>query len=219
MYDILMQCPLFIGLNSDKISELIGDNSPYTVNKYKKGDVIASKDSAYSGLMIILSGSVSGEFTYTSGQSLLVDILETPQLIAPAFLFGGCNRLPVDVIAQCEDVEILTLHRGLIFDIMQEEMVILSNFIDIISNRANAWSKKIYVLSLKTLEAKFAHYLLEQSSNDITIPDVAHIAEYFGSTRSSLQTVIETLKRKQIISCVAGKIEVLNREALEDIEK
>ena len=63
MYDILMQCPLFIGLNSDKISELIGDNSQYTVNKYKKGDVIASKDSAYSGLMIILSGSVSGEFT------------------------------------------------------------------------------------------------------------------------------------------------------------
>ncbi len=219
MYDILTQCPLFMGLGSETISELIGDNSQYTIDKYKKGDVIASKDSAYSGLMIILKGCVSGEFTYTSGQSLLVDVLEAPQLIAPAFLFGGCNRLPVDVIAQCDDVEILTLHRGLIFEIMQEEMVVLSNFIDIISNRANAWSKKIYVLSLKTLEAKFAHYLLEQSSSVIIIPDVAHIAEYFGATRSSLQTVMETLMRKRIIDCVGGKIEVLNRVALEDIEK
>ena len=134
MYDILMKCPLFIGLNSGKICELIGDNPQYTINNFKKGDVIANKDSAYSGLMIILRGSVSGEFTYTSGQSLIVDVLEAPQLIAPAFLFGGCNRLPVDIVAQCDDVEILTLHRGLIFEIMQEEMVVLSNFIDIISS-------------------------------------------------------------------------------------
>ena len=218
MYDILMQCPLFMGLDSDRICELIGDNSQYTVDSYKKGDVIADKDSAYSGLMIILRGSVSGEFTYTSGQSLVVDVLEAPQLIAPAFLFGGCNRLPVDVVAQCDEVEMLTLHRGLIFEIMQEEMVVLSNFIDIISNRANAWSKKIYVLSLKTLESKFAHYLLEQSSDDIIIPDVAHIAEYFGATRSSLLTVIETLKRKHIINCTEGRVEILSREALKSIE-
>lgn len=35
------------------------------------------------------------------------------------------------------DVTIMTIHRGYIFELMQNNVVIMSNFVDILSNRAN----------------------------------------------------------------------------------
>lgn len=54
----------------------------------------------------------------SGGKTIVVDPIEAPQLIAPAFLFGGYNKLPIDVIAD-GDVTIMTLHRGYIFELMR----------------------------------------------------------------------------------------------------
>ncbi len=220
MYDILTRCPLFRGLDAGQIRELINSDD-VSVTSYKKGETIAHRDTAYSGLMILLKGSAAGTITYPSGQSIHIDAIEAPELIAPAFLFGGYNRLPVDVVAET-DAEILTLHRGYLFELMQEQVVILSNFIDIISNRADVWSKKIYALSFKSLKEKLASYLLDHSSEEQTtvpIPDIKEIAEYFAATRSALLSVIEGLEKKHIIRAEGNNIEITNRAALKDILK
>ncbi len=219
MYTILTECPLFRGMTADQIKEIIEPGQNCTITDYKEGDMIAHKDMAYSGLMILLKGDVRGQMTDPVGKILKVDTIEAPQLIAPAFLFGGYNRLPIDVIANT-DVQILTLHRGLVFELMQENILILSNFIDIISNRANVWSKKIYLLSYNSLKAKIAHYLLDHTSEQaptVEIPSITEIAEYFAATRNSLLTVLEGLEKKHILRLGKEHITVINREALREL--
>lgn len=221
MYDILTECPLFRGMTAAQIEEIVEPGQNSTVTRYGEGDLIARKDTAYSGLMILLRGNVRGQVTDAAGRILKVDTIEAPQLIAPAFLFGGYNRLPVDVIANTE-VEILTLHRGLVFELMQENILILSNFIDIISNRANVWSKKIYFLSFRSLKEKAAGYLLGHSteaSPSVEMPDIREIAQYFDATRSAVQTVLAELEKKRLVALSGDRITVLNRKGLEDILK
>lgn len=221
MYKALVNCPLFRGLSAERIKELIGNSDNYVVNTYQKGDVIAHRDSNYSGLMILLSGKITGQMTYRSGKNIVIDMVEESQLIAPAFLFGGYNRLPVDVIAQTQ-TQILTLHRGFIFELMQENVIILSNFIDIISNRANVWSKKIYLLSFQSLKSKVVSYVLDNSSDQqpvLKIPEVDQIADYFLSTRSSVIAVLDDLSKRKFISVEGQTITVVNRCALSDILK
>ena len=170
--------------------------------------------------MIILKGRVHGEMV-SGGKTIVVDPIEAPQLIAPAFLFGGYNKLPIDVIAD-GDVTIMTLHRGYIFELMQANVLIMSNFIDIISNRANVWSKKIFFLSFRSLKEKVATYLLEHTSEEsgsVPVPDIREIAEYFDATRSALQTVLMELEKKHLIRSEAASIAVLNRKGLRDILK
>lgn len=220
MYDILTRCPLFRGMDAGQIKQIITSDD-VSITSYKKGDIIAKRDTAYSGLMILLQGSASGTVSYPSGKLLHIDAIEAPELIAPAFLFGGYNRIPIDVVAE-NDVEILTLHRGYLFELMQENVLILSNFIDIISNRADVWSKKIYALSFMSLKEKLASYLLDHSSEEnpvVPIPDIKEIAEYFAATRSALLTVIEGLEKKHIIRTDTANITILNRNALKDILK
>lgn len=136
MYSILTKCPLFRGLNEDKIKSLIGADGDYTIAKYKDGESIALRGTAYSGLMIVLEGCARGEISYSSGEREVIDTIEAPQLITPSFIFGSYNKLPIDITAD-GDVTIMTLHRGYLFEIMQSDILIMSNFIDIISNRAN----------------------------------------------------------------------------------
>lgn len=223
MYSILAKCPLFRGLTEDKIKEIIDGRGDYTVTDYNDGDYIARQDTAYSGLMIIIKGKVHGKMTYASGKTVNVDVLEAPQLIAPAFLFGGYNKLPIDVIAD-GPTTIMTLHRGYIFELMQANVLILSNFIDIISNRANVWSKKIFFLSFSSLKEKVVTYLLGHTSEQVpvmVVPDITEIAEYFDATRSSVITVLKELDKKHVIRFSDGEnsVEVLNRRGLEDILK
>jgi len=221
MFKILTDCPLFRGMSADRIRQLLGPDTNYAVVSYRKGEMIARKDTAYSGLMILLQGRATGQVTDRAGKTIRVDAIEAPQLIAPAFLFGGYNRLPVDVIAAA-DAEILTLHRGMIFEMMQEDVLVLSNFIDIISNRANVWSKKIYLLSYKSLKEKVAHYLLDHTTAEapgVAVPSIPEMAEYFGATRSATLTVLEGLEKKQIIRLGRDQITILNRSVLEEILK
>lgn len=221
MFEILTKCPLFRGLDADQIEDILKTDDVISVSRFKQGDLIAMHDTAYSGLMILLSGRASGTFTYPSGDIVHMEAIEAPQMIAPAFLFGGYNRLPIDVIADT-DTELLTLHRGYLFDLMQDNTIIMSNFIDIISNRAGVWQKRIYALSFKTLKEKLAAYLLDHSgenNNTVRMPDIKEIAEYFSATRSSLQTVIEGLEKKKIIESDGDNMIILNREALKDFLK
>ncbi|MCC8019608.1 MAG: Crp/Fnr family transcriptional regulator [Rikenellaceae bacterium] len=220
IYDILTGCPLFRGMTSKDI-ECILTRDDVSVSEYSTGQLIAQKDTAYSGLMIILTGSAEGVFVYPSGQKSAIETLSPGELISPAFLFGGYNRLPVDVVA-AENTSVLTLHRGLLFELMQDYTLILSNFIDIISNRAGVWQKRIYALSYKTLREKLASYLLDHTqdgSAEVPVPDIKEIADYFSATRSSLLSVIEGMEKKHLIESDGRVIRILNRCGLEEVLK
>lgn len=202
-------------MSAEKISELLKDRQ-FSTDDYQKGDFIAYRDTAYSGLMILLKGKVRGETADSQGLRTLVDVIAAPQLIAPAFLFGGYNRLPIDVVAD-EPVTVLTLHRGLLFELMQENTIIMSNFIDIISNRANMLSRKIFFLSFRTIREKMSAYLLEQSRTGHTLIDISDmnkLAEDFDAPRSAITAVIADLVKHKIIEQLDNKLKILNPEAL-----
>lgn len=217
MYEILTRCPLFRGLDAGQIKEIL-DTTDTDVRTYSRGEMVARRDTAYSGLMIILRGSAIGMFTFPSGKSITMEAIEAPELIAPAFLFGGYNRLPIDVVAD-SDLEILTIHRGSLFALIQDHTIVLSNFIDILSDRTNVWQKKIYALSFRSLKEKLASYLIDHSADGdvVPVPDIKDIAEYFGATRNSLLSVAEGLQKKNILRLENENIRILNREALKDI--
>jgi len=218
IYEILTGCPMFRGMNASQVKAVLSGSDNYAVRKFGKGDVIARRDQTYSGLMILLKGSAEGRMSLASGKVVTIDSIEAPQLIAPAFLFGGYNRLPVDVVA-LSDGELMTLHRGFVFEMMQQHTLVLSNFIDILSDRANVWSKKIYFLSFRSLKEKVATYLLHGGGERVEVGDLSQMAESLGVTRSSLQRVLDVLADKHLIATDKGGITILNRSAIEGILK
>lgn len=216
MFPVLNNCPLFRGLDTESVHELLGCSS-YIINKYETGDLIARRDMAYSGLLIIVEGSIRGTVTLANGKEQLIDTISAGQLIAPAFLFGGYNRLPIDVYAN-ESTKIMTLHRGSLFEMMQDNTVVLSNFIDIISNRANYFSRKIYTLTVLMLKEKVAGYLLGLAAHNSELRvDIHAMAAAIDATRESCTQTLNELEKKGFIKLDGQQLRIINRQALQEL--
>lgn len=217
MHESLMKCALFKGLTVEKIEELM-NRSSCTVTDYVRGDVIAPRDMAYSGLMIILEGAVAGQRVLSTGRTVLTEAFEAPELISPAFLFGGYNRLPIDVVAATDRVKIMVLHRASVFAMMQDNMIVLSNFIDIISNRANLLTKKLFFLSFESLKERTVQFLLDHNADcQPFVIDEKELADYFEVRLDSLERVLQDLLKAGGISMSGSVITVRSPEALKKL--
>lgn len=219
MYDILQFSPIFKGLKPDILKDLFSKTQFY-VKSFEKGESIAFRDEQYDTLMIIIKGKIKGEMQDFNGKVIKIEDLEAPQPLAPAFLFGSANKLPVDIFSESK-CEILFIPKASFMFLMQENSIILKNYMDRICDKANFLSNRIWFLSFKTIKEKLAHYLLsldKKNENKILLnKSQTELADFFGVARPSLARVIGELESEGVITVSGKNISILDRGALLDM--
>jgi len=153
MYSIISKSPFFRGLTPQEVESILAKIS-HSVKSFTKGQTIAQREEEVNNLCIVVTGSVKGEMVDFSGKILKIEEMFAPQPIAHAFLFGDRNIYPVDVIA-LEDCRILFIPKPEVVRMLQQNDVILRNYLDAISNRAHFLSNKLWFLSFKTIKENF----------------------------------------------------------------
>ncbi|WP_320053855.1 Crp/Fnr family transcriptional regulator [uncultured Acetobacteroides sp.] len=215
-FTLLSRCPLFHGVDPVELETLLS-MYPYAVKSYVKGNVLASRDDEYTGLMVVLEGSVKGEMVDNSGKVVKIEDISAPRPIAPAFLFGQNNRLPVDVVAN-DVVKVVVIPRASMVGIMQASSQVLTNYLDMMSNRATFLSNKLYFLSFRSIKEKLAHYLLDLAKGQLVTFSLPmgqqELADYFGVTRSSLARVFAEMERDGLVAFDRRRVTLLNRTGL-----
>ncbi len=217
MYNIIANSPFFRGLNPEAVESILGKTS-HSIKSYTKGQTIAQREEEVNNLCIVVTGSVKGEMVDFSGKILKIEEIFAPQPIAHAFLFGERNRFPVDVIA-LEDCKILFIPKPEVVRMLQQSDIILRNYLNAISNRAQFLSNKLWFLSFKTIKEKVAHYLLSLSrseSNSAIMLPKSHqeLAEFFGVARPSLARVFSEMQDEGIITVNRREVAIINRGKL-----
>ena len=215
-FTLLSRCPLFHGVDPVELETLLS-KYPCLVKSYVKGNVLASRDDEYTGLMVVLEGSVKGEMVDSSGKVVKIEDIAAPRPIAPAFLFGQNNRLPVDVVAN-DVVKVLVIPRPSMVGIMQASSQVLTNYLDMMSNRATFLSSKLYFLSFRSIKEKLAHYLLDLAKGQLVTFSLPmgqqELADYFGVTRSSLARVFAEMERDGLVAFDRRRVTLLDRQGL-----
>jgi len=222
MYQIISNSPFFRGLTPQDV-EVILSKISHSVKSFSKGQTIAQREEEVKNLCIVLAGTVKGEMVDFSGKILKIEEMTAPQPIAHAFLFGERNRYPVDVIA-IEDCKILFIPKPDVVRMLQQSDVILRNYLNAISNRAQFLSNKLWFLSFRTIKEKVAHYLLNlsrsESKTTIILPKShQELAEFFGVTRPSLARVFAEMQDEGIIKVDRREIAIINRSKLLEMIK
>ncbi|MCD4772861.1 MAG: Crp/Fnr family transcriptional regulator [Bacteroidales bacterium] len=222
MYNKLTNCQIFKGLSEKEIDGLLL-SIIHQNKKYSKDDSIIISNSEVTGLYIIVHGSVRGEMIDFSGKIIKIEDIESPRMLAPAFLFGKNNNYPVDIIANC-DVELVYFHKDSFLRMLQLNQTVLMNYLDIISDRTHFLSTKIKFLSFQTIKGKFAHYIMNLAENNIKkeiyIPlPQTKLADLFGVTRPALCRVIRELHNDEIIFAEGKRIKILKKTSLIELIK
>lgn len=214
---LLNKSLLFKNINTSLIKELLSSIT-YQTRTFRKGNVIVSRNETCEFLIVILEGSVKGEMLDFSGKTLKIEDIEALRPLAPAFLFGKNNKYPVDIVAN-NDVKVMYIPKSSVIMMMQANEQFLSNFLNIVSNRAQFLSEKVYFLSFKTIKAKLANYILDLAKPYKTEVQLTashqSLADLFGVTRPSLSRTLLALEAEEAIELNRKNIKILDRQKLE----
>jgi len=214
MFETLSHTSLFKSIDKGTIEELL-DRTSYKINHIEKDEFVGRSGDIPKGISIVLKGSVRGEMLNFSGKAITIENIQSPNLLAPAFLFGKNARLPVDIIGN-ETSEVLFISKAHFVELMQMDGRILSNFLDIISGRTQFLADKINFLSFKTIREKYLHFLLGLQKQGgglkkIAMPQTQEkLSELFGVSRPALAKVIAELNDEGIIRTKGKEVEILD---------
>ena len=205
-FNVLKLCPLFNGLDEEKLSTMLNCLGA-KVESFDKKYTIFSEGKPQKYIGILLSGSAQIiQIDYFGNRSILSDI-EAGNSFAEAFACNDNSILPVSIIAN-EPCEVMFInsrhilhtctnccdfHQQLIYNLMKE-----------LAKKNIAFYQKIDVTSKRTTREKLLTYLAYQSkragSNRFTIPfDRQALADYLEVDRSGLSVEISKLKKEGVL--------------------
>jgi len=219
--DLISQSPIFRGISEEELSSLFGQVH-YQVKSYQKNDLIVSGGDICDRLLIVQKGSVKAEMTDYSGKTIKIEDIEAPRPLATAFLFGKENRFPVTVSAN-NPVEIISIQKEEFIKMLQLNSLILNNYLNAISTRAQFLSEKLKFLSFKTIRQKIAHFLLEKAGDRLLTIELQQsqeqLAEMFGVARPSLARALGEMIQEGLIETQRRTIRILDKDRMNQLLK
>lgn len=220
MYQILLNSPLFRGLTVNELNDLFLQVK-HQIRQFRNGEMLAQAGDEVDKAIILLEGRLQGEMVDFAGNSLKIEELDPPQMVAAAFLFGPRSLFPVYLSAKT-DGKILVVSKKEFTAMLTLESRIMVNYLNIVSGKAQFLSGKINFLSLKTIKEKVAFYLLQQMNNSgkksISIEQTqTNLSELFGVTRPSLSRTILEMEKQKILTWSRDRVEILDLKKLNTI--
>lgn len=218
---LISQSPIFRGIPEEELASLFGQIHSQ-VKTYQKNDLIVTGGEICDRLLIVQRGSVKAEMTDYSGKTIKIEDIEAPRPLATAFLFGKDNRFPVSVSAN-NQVEIISIHKEEFVKMLQLNSLILNNYLNAISSRAQFLSEKLKFLSFKTIKQKIAHFLLEKAGDRLLTVEMQQsqeqLAEMFGVVRPSLARALGEMVQDGLIETQRRSIRILDKNRMNQLLK
>lgn len=214
--EILKKCPLFFGIEDEKLLTMLNCLGAKVVSFDKKYTVLAEGTPAkYIGVVLTGSAQIL-QIDYYGNRSILGNVGPS-EVFNEAFACAETNAIPVTVIAN-EPSEIMLIdcshilhtcqnncgfHQQLIFNLMKD-----------LAMKTIMFHQRIEVTSKRTTREKLMAYLFLQAkkadSPVFTIPfDRQELADYLEVDRSGLSAEISKLKNEGIINCNRSRFELL----------
>lgn len=216
---ILQKSPLFSGMMPEEIMSAVS-MTHYRLRKYRSGAMISQSGDPVNSFIMVIDGTVKGEMVDYSGRVIKIEDIPASGALASAFIFGNRNKFPVNVVA-VTDTTIMIIDKPDFVRFLKSNDMLLTNFLDMISNRSQFLSEKIKFLNFKTIRGKFAQYVLQAAGHEKTEIKLAmtqnDMAEYFGVARPSIARVIGELESEGIILTRGKSLKIIDKKRLTEL--
>lgn len=185
--------PLFKGGNKETIEKIMHD-FPSRYVHYKKGDTIAMQGNACRSLYILCEGSVYAKMISEEGKEFTLDTLSAPDVLASSFIFSSEGIFPITILAN-SNCSLWIVNRNSILRIIEEDSLVLRNYLTVISDHSMFLSKRLNEFALQTLSSRILSYI-EQNG---IIQNLQEAAFILGVARPSLSRAILQLVNQGVL--------------------
>lgn len=219
MYEIIMDLPLFQGVNREKISELI-EKTKFHFLKYKQGDIILNSGDACKHVRFVISGEVRIEISSNNKRVTISEVIKAPNVIGADYLFGIDTTYPFNAIAQT-NCGILQIEKADYINILLSDKVFLFNLLNSLSRNSQKYMQGILSLSSGTIAERLSFFVIsltQRGGTDLKINyKQKDICTMLGVQRTSFINALNSLQEKDIVSYSASEIVIHDREKMLEI--
>ncbi|WP_297136007.1 Crp/Fnr family transcriptional regulator [Terrisporobacter sp.] len=202
--------PFFNDLNDEEKMKLI---SKCNINKYKKGEIVHSKNSSCTGLLITLSGNFRGFISSPNGREITLFKLYERDV---CMLSASCafKNLTYDVNLEAEtECSAIVLDSSLLEKLTSNNLSVIKYMLYLAQDKL---SQVMYVLEQTTffsLDERISEFLINQSNienSNILYMTHENIANELGSSREVVSRILKKFEKEKKIEIYRGKIKLIN---------
>lgn len=188
----LQRFELFSSCTEAMLQEML--SLPYRRREYKTGDMVVSVGDTCDWLMLLAEGVVESRMGAQSGKEVVIERMQAPMILAPAFLFAKNHTIPVEVTMITAGV-VWYIHREAFFKFMTTHPEVLLRFLEVLSDRSHFLSNKVRSFAVKSLRDRVLDYVKQHGA----ITNVAEAAEMLGVARPSLSRLLADLQDEGLL--------------------
>ena len=196
----LQRFELFSSCSETRLEELL--SLPYRRKEYKTGDMVVRVGDTCDWLMLLAEGTVESRMGAQSGKEVVIERMQAPMILAPAFLFAKNHTIPVEVSMMTDGV-VWYIHREAFFKFMTAHPEVLKQFLGVLSDRSHFLSNKVRSFAVKSLRDRVLDYIRQHG----VITNVAEAAEMLGVARPSLSRLLADLQDEGLLERTEKGIE------------
>lgn len=213
---MIFQCPLCSSIPAEQRERFLQDVR-FAVRSYEKGDTIVTQGARYDALYILIRGEIVTEMADEKGDFMKVEQIRAPNPMATGFLFSTDNRSPVSAVCKV-DCSVIVIPKENVYFLMREYESFMLAFLSYISNKVSFLSEKLRLVSLRTIRAKIAYYLLKESGGEKSFrlkTSKESMARLFGVSRPALVKVMMEMAGEGLIDVDRRDIQINDRATLQ----
>lgn len=223
---VLISSPIFRGISPEALDAMLDCLKP-KIQRYKTREIVAVCGQPFHGVGIVANGKVALTRETYSGNRIILDILNAGEIFGEMVAFSASKVWPATVIAQ-EDSYILFLPPDKIVgncaNVCPAHSKLITNMLNIISNKALMLNRRIEHLSARNIRSKISRYLLDlcrqTGDTDFTIPMKRHeLAGYLNIPRPSLSREMARMRDAGIIEFEGSSVKIHQVHILEESVK
>ena len=190
---------LFQGVDTGALDRLVHEASN-RLTAYPAGAIIAHRNASCRSLLLLCEGMVTTFMSNTEGKEVVIDRIQAPETLAPAFIYGSEQTFPVSVKA-VTTCRVWAISKDYFLTFLQQDKVLLSNFLRLISDRSLFLSRKLQEFALEKLSTRLVSYLQQQES----ISNLQEVAFILGVARPSLSRALASMMAQGLVKKVDNK--------------
>jgi CRP/FNR family transcriptional regulator, dissimilatory nitrate respiration regulator len=220
--EALKLCVLFNGIQGKSLNIMLDCLKP-KIRRCRQREIIVTSGQIFQGIGIIAGGKVALTKETYSGNRIIMGIFSAGDIFGEAVAFSDTKKWPATVIAQ-EDSTLLFLPSEKITTMCANTCAshntLIINLLQILSRKNILLSKKIELVSARSIRGKISSYLMDiysqQGCNNLTLPMKRHeLADYLNIPRPSLSREMALMRDDGILDFKGPDITIKNIYALE----
>lgn len=219
--NIIKNLPLFKGIKEDELVTLLECLSPQ-INTYKKNECIVNSGESIDKFGIILEGEAVVTKESSDGERVILTVVKKGDLFGEMLVFSSQSIWPVAVRVQSSCKVLFLRNSDLVArcgKLCTWHVLMLENFMKIISDKALMLNKKVEYLSIKSIRGKICTYLLDihKKTGKLTLQlplKRNELADFLNVSRPSMSREMCEMRDEGIIDFHLSTFKIKDIDAL-----